>query len=544
MSLKARHELVTAVGRRYQQAAKKEKQKILDEFTAATGYHRKYAINLLQQQAPRTSPAKVPRQSRPRRYTAEVKAALVEVWEASNRICSKRLVPFLPTMVEALTRHGHLSLGPEVKERLLTISPATVDRLLADIRYAGQPHGLSTTKPGFLLKHQIPIRTFADWNEADPGFIEADLVAHCGHTVSGSYLHTLVMTDIATQWIEFFALWCRDQSAVVAAIEQARTLLPFPLLGLDTDNGSEFLNYSLWLYCTSHGITFTRSRPYKKNDQCHVEQKNGAVIRRFIGYDRFEGVEPARILTELYRYLRLYINFYQPSLKLIEKKRQEARVIRRYDQAQTPYQRVSAAPTVSPESKQKLHNEFLTLDPVFLLQQIHTLQDQLWAFAFLQPTTALSPQGDDTLPPDSQLTSPSQVATNGKSGHNGIAADALPNRADPVSPDQNGSSAAVRQYHHSSRKRRQKPVKRWWRTRKDPFEKVWPEVEQLLNQTPNAQASTLFEQLRQKYPNTFTDGQLRTFQRRVRTWRKEYISNHLKESPEMELATPDDNYLR
>ena len=206
MSLQARRELVAAVGPRYQQASKKDKQKILDEFIAVTGYHRKYAINLLQQKEAQASHPKRQRKPRLRRYTTAVKTALVKVWEASNRICSKRLVPFLPTMIDALERHGHLSLDAEIKARLLTISPATVDRLLADIRYAGQPHGLSTTQPGFLLKHQIPIRTFADWNETGPGFIEADLVAHCGNTVIGSYLHTLVMTDVATQWIYLLAL--------------------------------------------------------------------------------------------------------------------------------------------------------------------------------------------------------------------------------------------------------------------------------------------------------------------------------------------------
>ncbi len=543
MSLKARRELVAAVAPRYQQASRKDKQKILDEFTAASGYHRKYAIDLLQKKEPRVSIAKHQRKPRPRRYTAEVKAALVTVWEASNRICSKRLVPFLPTMIDALKRHGHLSLEPEIKARLLTISPATVDRLLADIRHSGQPHGLSTTKPGFLLKHQIPIRTFADWNEDGPGFVEADLVAHCGNTVIGSYLHTLVMTDIATQWIEFLALLFRDQTAVVQAVQQAQTLFPFPLLGLDTDNGSEFLNYTLWLYCTNKSINFTRSRPYKKNDQCHVEQKNGSVIRRFVGYDRFEGAEPCRILNELYRYLRSYINFYQPSLKLIEKKRQGARVTRTYDQAQTPYQRVLAAPNVSTESKQKLRNEFLTLDPVYLLQQIHTLQDQLWSYAFLRSVaSALPPEVDD--PPAIQLTSPIQVAKNGKSGHNGDGLQELTQHSDQIIIDQNVSQSTTRQYHRSQRKRRWTPVKRWWRTRKDPFEEAWPEVEQLLKQTPHAQAKALFEKLRQQYPGKFTDAQLRTFQRRIRTWRTEYVSNQLNDSPEMDTLTPGDNYLR
>lgn len=539
MSLQARRELVAAVGPRYQQASKKEKQRILDEFIAATGYHRKYAINLLQQKEAEASLPKRQRKPRLRRYTTAVKSALVKVWEASNRICSKRLVPFLPTMIDALERHGHLTLDPEIKARLLTISPATVDRLLADIRYAGQPHGLSTTKPGFLLKHQIPIRTFADWNETGPGFIEADLVAHCGNTVVGSYLHTLVMTDVATQWVEFFALLFRDQTSVVRAVEQSQSLFPFPLLGLDTDNGSEFLNYTLWLFCTNQSITFTRSRPYKKNDQCHVEQKNGSVIRKFVGYDRFEGIEPCRILDELYRYLRLYINFYQPSLKLIEKKRQGARVTRKYDQAQTPYQRVLAAANVSAESKQRLRNKFLTLDPIYLLQKIHNLQDQLWPYAFLRAATS---EVDD--PPVVQSSPSIQVATNGKSGHNGDERQELASSSDQLTLDQIVSQSTTRQYHRSHRKRRWKPVKRWWRTRKDPFEGVWPEVEQWLKQTPYVSAKSLFERLQQKYPGKFTDGQLRTFQRRINSWRTEYVSNQLNDSPEMDTITPDDNYLR
>jgi hypothetical protein len=540
MSLQARGELVAAVGPRYQQAGKKDKQKILDEFTAATGYHRKYAIDLLQQKEPQALLPKGQAKPRERRYTADVKAALVKVWEASNRICSKRLVPFLPMMIEALERHGHLSLDAEIKDRLLSISPATVDRLLADIRYAGQAHGLSTTKPGFLLRHQIPIRTFADWNEEGPGFVEADLVAHCGNTVVGSYLHTLVMTDVATQWIEFFALLFRDQTSVVHAIEQAQGLLPFPLLGLDTDNGSEFLNYTLWDYCTKQSITFTRSRPYKKNDQCHVEQKNGSVIRNFVGYDRFEGVEPGRILNELYRYLRLYINFYQPSLKLIEKKRQGARVTRKYDRAQTPYQRVMAAANVSAQSKQKLRDEFLTLDPVELLHNIHNLQDQLWSYAFLRTVTL-----EDDVQPVTPPTPSIQVAPNGKSGHNGDEPQEFALPPDPIMLEQSVSQTTARQYHRSHRKRRWKPVKRWWRTRKDPFEDVWPEVVQILKQTPHTSAKVLFGRLQQKHPDTFTDGQLRTFQRRIRAWRTEYVSsNQLGDRPEMELTTPDDNYLR
>ena len=416
MSLKARRELLAAIASRYGQATKPEKQKILDEFVAVSGYHRKYAINILQnpQAGPAVS-AKRNRQSRPRYYTAEVQAALISVWEASNRICSKRLVPFLANMVEALERHGHLAVSVEVKARLLAMSAATVDRLLASTRRLNHPHGLCTTKPGLLLKHQIPIRTFSEWDDHRPGFIEADLVAHCGDHVGGSYLNTLTMVDVATGWTECLALLFRDQETVLPAIHQAAQQLPFALLGLDTDNGTEFLNYALFNYCFRQSITFTRSRPYKKNDQCYVEQKNGAVVRKFIGYDRFEGVMPCRLLAELYGYLRLYLNFYQPCLKLVEKKRNGARVIRKYDQAQTPYQRVLAAPSVLPEIKQQLREQFLALDPLYLLTTINQLQDQLWQYAYLKPEGMRPP-----LSPAASLLLRSQpeAANNGQSSQN------------------------------------------------------------------------------------------------------------------------------
>ncbi|MCH8247939.1 MAG: transposase family protein, partial [Bacteroidetes bacterium] len=226
---------------------------------------------------------------------------------AADRICSKRLVPFLPELIDALERHGHLQLEESVRQRLCSISPATVDRLLHQVRYGSAPKGISTTRPGSLLKHQIPVRTFADWDDLKPGFFEADLVAHCGTVNAGSYLNTLTMTDVDTGWTECLSLLVREQDIVVKAIEAARRLIPFPMLGLDTDNGKEFINHTLLDYCRRESITFTRSRPYKKNDQCHVEQKNGSIVRRVVGYDRFEGLEACRILSTLYQRLRLYV---------------------------------------------------------------------------------------------------------------------------------------------------------------------------------------------------------------------------------------------
>ena len=215
---------------------------------------------------------------------------------------------------------GILRWKPRTKKLLIGMSVSTADRLLAPIRRAERLRGKSTTLPGSLLKHLVPIRTFADWDDSRPGFVEADLVAHCGSSTAGSYLHTLTVTDVAIGWTECLAIPYRDQDTVLKSLEIARRRLPFPLLGLDTDNGSEFLNYALVAYCERESITFTRSRAYKKNDQCYVEQKNGSVVRRFVGYERFEGLTPCQVLSRLYQVLRLYVNFFQPSMKLISKK--------------------------------------------------------------------------------------------------------------------------------------------------------------------------------------------------------------------------------
>src|SRR4030095_12619720 len=216
----------------------------------------------------------------------------------ANGICAKRLVPFLPELVPTLERHGHLVVTDEVRAQLLELSPATVDRLLRPLR---QPHGLSTTKPGRLLKHQIPVRMFTEWTDVQPGFLAGDLVAHCGGTTDGAFLYTLCLTDVATGWTECLALLHRIPSEVVQAVRQVRRLLPFPLLGFDSDNGHEFINFELVAYCEQEHITFTRGRVANKNDQCFIEQKNGSIVRQLVGYDRFEGQRAYRQLAELYR---------------------------------------------------------------------------------------------------------------------------------------------------------------------------------------------------------------------------------------------------
>jgi hypothetical protein len=287
----------------------------------------------------------------------------------------------LPEYVAALERHGELVLDAETRRLLLRISPATADRLLKRARERSRPHGLSTTKPGTLLKHAIPIRTFADWDDAKPGFTEVDLVAHCGATTRGEYLNSLNMVDVKTRWTEFVPLINKSQATVTAGIDQCRQRLPYALLGLDSDNGSEFINNDLKRYCELRQITFTRCRPYKKNDQAYIEQKNWTAIRQTVGYDRYEGHAAYDRLTALYEPLRLYINFFQPVMVLVSKERDGAKVKRCYDQAQTPYQRVLEAPEVADEVKDRLRQQYSTLNPAALLRQIQMHLDALWKLA-------------------------------------------------------------------------------------------------------------------------------------------------------------------
>jgi Integrase core domain len=285
LSYRAKRELLVQIAPRYREASSALKEVILDEFVAATGYARKYAIRLLNH--PVDLKLAIERPRRPR-YGREVQQALQLTWTAANHICAKRLVPFLPTLVESLERHGHLQLSEEGRNLLLSMSAATADRILRPYRKQ-ERHGISTTRSGTLLKKQIPIRTFQDWNDVKPGFLEADLVAHCATQAEGSFLYTLTLTDVATGWTECLPLLNRSQEGVVAALSRAQQLLPFPILGIDTDNGSEFINTELLAYCEREHITFTRGRPQKSNDQCYVEQKNGQIVRQVVGYDRFIG---------------------------------------------------------------------------------------------------------------------------------------------------------------------------------------------------------------------------------------------------------------
>lgn len=499
MSFQAKRELLLQVGPRYRKSGKKEKSVILDEFIISTGYKRKYAIKLLNMKTvPELGPIKRKRNSY---YSDDVKEALKIAWTAANCIGSKRLAPFLSELLPHLEQHGHLSLSEPTREKLLKISAATIDRLLKTTRSDAQIRGRGTTKHGSLLKHQIPIRTFADWNEKQPGFFEADLVAHCGWSMEGCFLYTLVLTDIATTWVECLALPHRSQEAVIKSLDHARKLLPLKILGLDTDNGSEFINKGLMAYCEQNKITLTRGRRYKKNDQCFVEQKNGAVVRQIVGYDRFEGEAAYRQLAELYRAVRLYNNFFQPSMKLIKKQRSGSRVQRNYDTAQTPFQRLRCSGVLCAEEAKKLEDVHDMLDPVHLLRQITILQDSLWQHTVLPGKN------------NEEKTGCSEVK------FHVTESESSSNRGSNETVINNSRQNIKRRYKRTQKSR--KP--RNWRTRKDPFEGVWPQICRKLEQKPETTGKSLLLELQKHYPGKFPDSVLRTLQRRVKTWRSQSL---------------------
>jgi len=483
ISRESRAELVGVLRLRYRGATKRVKARILDEFVAVSGYHRKHAIRLLGGSPAdgRTPSGRTGAWQSRRIYGEAVKEALIVAWEAADRICGKRLKAILPQLVDAMERHGHLDLDPGVRKRVLTASAATIDRLLASIRREARPRK-PRRKPS-RARTQIPVRTFADWDEPAPGYFEIDMVAHCGGTMAGSFVHTLVATDVCTGWTECLPLLAREQDIVAEALEALLGQIPVPALGIDSDNDGAFINDTLLGFCTAHGIEFTRSRPYRKNDQAWVEQKNGTVVRRMVGYERFSGIVAAQALVHLYKATRLYVNFFQPSFKLRGKERHGATVRRSYEQPATPCERLLRHSAVDDEIKKQLRSQRELLDPVELLHRVREAQAALAALV-----------SADTPSEGPGRTSLEQFLSQ------------LPDL---------WRSGEVRPTHRPG------PVKpRHWRTREDPFAGVWLEVLRWLQEDPDATAKDLFERLQGKYPGRFPDGQLRTLQRRVREWRQ------------------------
>jgi hypothetical protein len=485
-----RRELKEAIGQRYRAAGGWERRQILDEFTRVTGYHRKHALRVLHQPfVPR------PARPRPRIYDEAVRQALALLWEASDRICGKRLKALLPVLIESMERHGHLRLDPVVRSSVLDVSAATIDRLLRPVREASGRGRRRRWGIGSAVRQSVPIRTFADWGEPPPGYCEADLVEHCGGVKhQGNFVHTLTLTDIHSGWTECAALVVREQTLVVEGISMIRSQLPFVLRGLDTDNDSVFINETLQTYCREQELHWTRSRAYRKNDQAWVEQKNGAVVRRLAGYDRLSGLNAAATLGRLYQSARLFVNFFQPSFKLAGKQRDGALIRRRYHPPLTPCQRLLTSPLVEEAVKDQLRQQFAALDPVALLKTIRDTQQELAAVS----------EGSGQPPARA---------------------------SDDLSAFLDGLATAWQNVDRPPQGRRKAAIKHWWRTRIDPFAYTWPMVEDWLRAEPELTAKALMQRLCRQFPDVYPTGaQLRTLQRRVQLWRNEQVKRLIFES--------------
>jgi hypothetical protein len=495
-----RKELVEALRERYRSAAFGDRIKILDEFVSVTGYHRKHAIRVLRDEVAIAKAAR----TRNRLYDEAVRQALTVLWEAADRVCGKRLKALIPMLVDAMERHGHLDLDPVIKSRVLQVSAATIDRLLAAARLHIDGQRKRRKGVGAAIRRSIPVRTFADWRDPPPGFFEIDMVEHCGGAkTDGDFVHTLTMTDIASGWTECVAMRVREQMLIVEAFDKVATVLPFAMLGVDSDNDSAFMSQSVFDYCKGHGLEQTRSRAYKKNDQAWVEQKNGAVVRRLVGYGRLSGSDATKALAQLYASSRLYINFFQPSFKLKSKTRDGARVHKVYFTPATPCDRLLGHSSIEPAIKAKLKAQFEGLDPVRLLQEIRLAQQTL-----------------------------SDLAAHG------VRAEEPTTKTQGVDVFLKSLSSAWKDGEARPTHRKQPTAKHWWRTRVDPFADAWPVVEGWLIAEPTASAKALMGRLATMVPDAYASkAQLRTLQRRVKAWRaeraKEMILGRLRKSTVM-----------
>lgn len=477
VSKSARKEILAAVRVRYGQASRLEKGKILGEFAAVAGYHRKHAIRLLN---PRTDVGVKTVIEGARIYGAAVKAALVLLWETADRICGKRLKAAIPHLVGALERHGHLKLDAEVRKQVLRVSAATIDRMLTPERKgAGIRRKRRLPKK---LRKEIPIKTFADWKDPLPGFLEIDFVVHGGGSMAGEYLHSLVATDVCSGWVEAVPLLAREQTLAVAGLMRIREQMPVTTLGIDSDNDGAFINETVASYCQTEGLAFTRSRPHHKNDQSWIEQKNGAVIRRMVGHERFSGIVAGQALAQLLAAVRLYVNFFQPSFKLRERIRAGAKVKKSYHPPATPCDRLLAHAGVLEHVKTALRTQRDRLDPLELLQRIRQGQAALAALSTGEPS-----EGPDRKGLDHFLASLPELWREGE----------------------------ARPTH-----RKGEAKTRYWRTREDPFKDVWTDILLWLQKEPDSIAKMILQKLNEKYPGKFDDKLLRTLQRRVGEWRR------------------------
>ena len=399
LSMKERDSVTKEIANRYKNARKKEKKTILNEYISLTGFNRKYAITKINSCIKRKTyvfnnktmnscKVEVPKRKKREyipKYDKTFQISLIAIWSFFDYMCGQRLVPFIKENITELIKERSFKITDVIKEKLLTISSATVNRLLKEPRKKNKLHGISTTKAGASLNKLIPIRVFFDWDERVPGFFEIDTVSHDGGNASGEHIYTVTATDVSVGWTEIRPVLNKAQRWVKESIEDIKNNLPYKMLGIDSDNGSEFKNHQLYKWCEDNEITFTRGRSYKKNDNCFVEQKNDSVVRRIVGYYRFEGEAARMVMADLYEQYNKLVNFFFPSMKIISKQRVEAKVIKKYDAAKTPYCRLMESSDVSEAVKAELCRRKNSLDLQQLLEETHTLQSKLISMA--QPWT-------------------------------------------------------------------------------------------------------------------------------------------------------------
>ena len=378
MSQKSKWEYLKAIYTRYRKASKHLRALILNEFCQVCGYHRKYAIRLLNGPAPQPPPKQRHKNRRPT-YGPKVISLLSAIWEAAGYPCSQRLKALLPLWLPWAQKH--LPISVPCQRQLLKISPSTIDRRLKVKRRLLKKRLYGRTKPGTLLKHHIPIKTDS-WDVNSPGFTETDLVSHSGNSEKGEFIHSLNVTDIHSTWVESRAVMGKGQTGVLSAMKEIEQALPFKLLGIDSDNGSEFINYHLKAFCEQKGIQFTRGRPYKKDDNAHIEQKNWTHVRKIFGYLRYDSSEALNAMNDLYcNELRLLQNLFLPSMKLVRKVRLGSKLKRRYDKPLTPLERLLTCPQADPAKVAELKKLRDGTDPFKLAKTIELKLDRIYRLA-------------------------------------------------------------------------------------------------------------------------------------------------------------------
>ena len=489
--METQKEIVNTIRKRYENSSSKEKTLIIDEFQNLTGFHRKHVIRLFNKKI--NSENKLKTNNYKIIYTEDVEKIILILWETLGRICSKRLKAAIPSIVESMEYHGHLSLDSDLKEKVLSISASTIDRMLVPIKKEKKKYYNKRKKFNYSIKKQIPVRTFSNWDEPDkPGFLEVDLVSHHGKSIKGKFIYTLTVTDIASGWTSCVPILSRDQSLVVHALDTVNKLLPFGILGIDTDNDSCFINETLLNYCNSRNIEQTRSRPYKSNDQAHVEQKNGNIVRRLVGYERYEGVKSLRALKKLFRTANAHINFFLPSFRLKEKIRIGAKYKKIFYKPETPCERLLKNKNIKNSTKIELLRLRKELDPVRLAHDLHLSQEEVSLLA----KNSVPEKLDKSLIDFKEFVN--HLSELWKYGE-------------------------VRATH-----RKPEREKRTWRTREDPFAEAMPQIIKWFEKDPDLNARMILEKLYLVFPEKeYSKSQLRTLQRRLKILRMETVEDEI-----------------